>query len=286
MKKVTGSRQRMSTGDVAAEFRAVGRRILSRLAEPGMHGERRGEELVLLKGSQGVSLASNFPSGALAPLIEAGAVRCVVMKGRTVFIITEAGRARLAREQAEVDPFAAQHRDVIERVADVAGTKETIRVNIADDVLETFRRRRILDWLVGEAELDAGARLQRDFVLAQTAPQVTVNWSRLVVDGAGYRAGLSKGEVAMEAETRVDRALRAVGPDFSGVLVDALAFSKGLETIEQEHALPPRSGKVLLAFALRCLARHYGLSGEARGVKAPAIRHWSAERHRPGLRAG
>ncbi|HRE21275.1 MAG TPA: DUF6456 domain-containing protein [Rhabdaerophilum sp.] len=276
----------MSTRDVATEYQAIGRRILSRLAEAGVRGERRGELLVLLKGDPGVSLASGFPSGALAPLIEAGAVRCAVMKGRTVFVITDAGRARLAREEAEAEPFAAQHRQIVERVTDVEGAKETIRVNIADDVLETFRRRRIMSWLVGEPELEAGARLQRDFVLAQTAPQVTANWSRLVVDGAGYRAGLSKGEVAIEAGRRVDKALRAVGPDFSGILVDALAFSKGIEIIEQEYTLPARSGKVLLAFALRGLARHYGLSDVARGMKARMIRHWGAENYRPDLRVG
>ncbi len=286
MKKGADRRKGMSTRDVAAEFQAIGRRILSRLAEPGVRGERRGEQLVLMKGDQGISLASGFPSGALAPLIEAGAVRCAVMKGRTVFVITDAGRARLEREAAETEPFAAQHRELVERVVETEGSKETIRINIADDVLETFRRRRILRWLVGEAELEAGGRLQRDFVLAQTAPQVTANWSRLVVDGAGYRAGLSKSEVAMEAETRVDRALRAVGPDFSGILVDALAFSKGIETIEQEYALPARSGKVLLAFALRGLARHYGLSGEVRGGNTRVIRHWGAENYRPDLRVG
>lgn len=286
MKKGTDRREGMSTRDVAAEYQAIGRRILSRLAEPGVRGERHREQLVLLKGDPGISLASGFPSGALAPLIEAGAVRCTMEKGRTAFVITDAGRARLARERSEADPFAAQHREMVDRIADVEGSKETIRVNIADDVLETFRRRRIMRWLVGEAELEAGARLRRDFVLAQTAPQVTANWSRLVVDGAGYRTGLSKSEVAIEAGRRVDRALRAVGPDFSGILVDALAFSKGIEAIEQEYALPARSGKVLLAFALRDLARHYGLSGAAQGPEGRGIRHWGAEGYRPDLRVG
>lgn len=290
MKKGVGHRGKMSAEDVAAEFEAIGSRILARLAEPQMRAERRGKLLVLFKGARGVSLASGFPSGALAPLIEAGAVRCAVLKGRTAFVITDAGRARLAREvarkKADAAPFAAQHRDMVERVVEVEGAQETIRVNIADDVLEIFRRRRFLNWLVGEAELEAGARLQRDFVLARTAPQVTANWSRLVVDGAGFSAGLSKSEVAIEAGKRIDRALRAVGPDFSGILVDALAFAKGLETIEQEHVLPARSGKVLLAFALRGLARHYGLSGEARGTETRVIRHWGAEDYRSSIQAG
>lgn len=286
MKKSSFPQKGVVAQERVAEPEAAGRRILARLAEPGMRAERRGDQLVLLKSDQAVSLSSGFPVSVLAPLIESGAARCAIIKGRSAFIITRAGRARLARERADEAPYAAQHRELVDRVIEVEGERQTIRVNVADDVLELFRRRRIMPWLVGKAQLEAGERLQRDFVLARTAPQTTANWSRLVVDGAGHHSGLTRSEVTIEAGLRVGRALRAVGPDFSGILVDALAFSKGIEVIEREHSLPARSGKVLLAYALRNLARHYGLSDEARGAEARAIRHWGAEDYRPGLHTG
>jgi hypothetical protein len=106
------------------------------------------------------------------------------------------------------------------------------------------------------------------------------------VDGAGYHPGLSESETITGAKKGVERALRAVGPDFANVLVDVCAFSKGIEAIEKARGLPIRSGKVVLGLALRALARHYGLANTATGADRQPIRQWRGEGARPVLRAG
>lgn len=268
-----------------ATDRKLGGRLLARLAEEGMHAERRGEQVVLIRSGSSVSLACAAPGGILADLHSSGAVECHSRAGRSIFTITPEGRARLRRENAETDPFASQHRIIEEREITHQGGRAKVRVNTREDPLDVFRRGRPAG-LVGAAELEAGERLRRDIGLAHSMPQVTANWSRLVVDGAGYAPGLSVSETIVEARRRVDAAMRAVGPDFSGILMDVCGFSKGIETLEREHAFPLRSGKVVLGFALRELARHYGLGNVATGRQRTGVRHWGAEDYRPELQAG
>lgn len=68
--------------------------------------------------------------------------------------------------------------------------------------------------------------------------------------------------------------IRAVGPDFANILMDISGFSKELETFKKEHALPLRSGKVVVGFAFRALARHYGLANAACRPSSVLIRQW------------
>lgn len=271
---------------IDAEYRRQGGRLLRRLGEPGMWAERRGDQIVLSREGTSVSLASGMPTGVLSLLLEEGALACARRGGRSVFAITEAGRARLRREAAEEDPFLSQHRVLETREIETPEGRMRVRINTREDPLDLFRSGRGMPGLVGPAEIEAGDRLARDFVLAQSLPQVTANWSRLAVDGAGYNPGLSPSERVAEARRRVDGAMRAVGPDFSGILLDICGFSKGIEALERERALPARSGKVVVALALRHLARHYGLGNIARGAEGRGIRQWGTPDHRPALRAG
>jgi hypothetical protein len=279
-------------GELAGEYRRLGRRLLNALAEPGAAAERRGDQIVLARAGSAVSLAAGMPTGVLAELLSAGAVECRTRLGIARFTITEAGRARLKREQAEADrppedtPYAAPHRDIATREIAEADERRTVRVNLREDPLEVFRRGGRLGTLVGHAELEAGERFQRDLMLAEAVPRVTANWSRIAVDGAGYRPGMSVPEAITEARGRVERALRAVGPDFSGILMDTLGFGQGIEALEKQRALPARSGKVVLGLALRDLARHYGLANSATGAASQGLRHWGAADCRPSMGMG
>jgi hypothetical protein len=274
-------------GEHAASDRKLGLRLLRRMIDDGFQLEKRDGKIVLTRPGRGISLASGVPAAILAGLLESGALQLISRgRGRASFSVTQEGRAALRREDARDAPFAGQHQRIEERSIDLDGKQANVRVNTREDPLEVYRRGRHVAHLVGPAELEAGERLRRDMMSAQTAPQVTANWSRLVVDGAGYNPGLNIAESTVAAKKRVDAAMRAVGPDFSGILVDSLAFSKGLETLERENALPLRSGKVVLGLALRQLARHYGLANIATGKAAGKIRQWGANDYRPDLKAG
>jgi Domain of unknown function (DUF6456) len=277
---------RPSAGEVAHEYQRLARQLLIRMVEGNLEAERRAEQIVLLKPGSRVSVAAGMPTGVLAELLQAGALRCTARLGRTVFTLTEEGRARVRRELAGSDPFASQHRTLETREIEGSAGREVVRVNTREDPLDFFRRSRAGGRLVGAAEIEAADRLRRDLAMARAVPQVTANWSRLVVDGAGFHPGLTRSEAVVEARRRVDAAMRAVGPDFANMLMDICGFSKGLETFEKENELPLRSGKVVVGLAFRALARHYGLGNATRGKAHAPMRHWGAEDYRPSLRAG
>ena len=84
---------------------------------------------------------------------------------------------------------------------------------------------------------------------------------------------------------RVVRALIAVGPEVSGILVDICCELKGLEEVEKANGWPARAGKVILQIALTRLAKHYGLIApdDAALCKAQGLRHWGTEHYCPTL---
>jgi Domain of unknown function (DUF6456) len=81
--------------------------------------------------------------------------------------------------------------------------------------------------------------------------------------GAPSNAAALRDEV-IAAKERVMRALMAVGPEVSGILVDICCELKGLEEAEKTNGWPSRAGKVALQIALTRLAKHYGLIAPGR----------------------
>jgi hypothetical protein len=141
--------------------------------------------------------------------------------------------------------------------------------------------------MIDAVEFAAGERLRNDYTRGRMMPRVTANWSAAVAGGRrdGGAGGMAEfTDAVIAARRRVERALKAVGPEFGGLLVDFCCYLKGIEAIERERQWPSRSGKIVLRLGLSALARHYGLAARARGpARAKALLHWGASDYRPAI---
>lgn len=151
---------------------------------------------------------------------------------------------------------------------------DTPGFNPAESPLAWLARRQGKDGrtMVDAAQLQAGERLRADFTRANLTPRVTSRWSE--VSGAGTPEAFT--DMVLAAKLRVSRALTAVGPELSGVLLDVCCFLKGLETVERERRWPARTAKVVLCLALDRLAAHYGISASTTGRDRAPTRAWQA----------
>jgi hypothetical protein len=206
--------------------------------------------------------------------------------------VTGAGRAYLARAAAArggpVDPFRAQHLSVSRTQLRVDGANKTVIVDEGESPLAWLARRKGRDGraLIEPHQWQAGERLRAEFTMAHLMPRTTSNWQAPVArDGRGGEGGRTFTDTMIAARQQVRGALDAVGPEFAGLLVDICCFLKRLDDVERERGWPPRSAKVVLQLALNQLARHYGLSGEARGRSRAKIRTWADEAVPPGYEA-
>lgn len=135
---------------------------------------------------------------------------------------------------------------------------------------------------LAEAEVLAGERLRVDYTRSQLMPGITQRWDAQPREKASRCGAGDLSDSAIDARRRVDAAIKAVGPELSGILLDICCFLKGLETVERERQWPARSAKLLLKAGLGSLARHYGLSGEAR-ARSSRIRQWGTDDYRPTI---
>lgn len=163
-------------------------------------------------------------------------------------------------------------------------------VNDDESPIAWLRRRkdRNGDPMISQAQFEAGERLRADFWFAQMTPRTTMNWSAVSTVqrgrrfGAGPRCSSEMTDNAVAAAERVRRALAAVGPELSGVLIDVCCHLRGLEDAERAAGWPQRSAKIVLQLALTRLARHYGLERAPTPVAArAAVRHWGSDDYRP-----
>jgi hypothetical protein len=208
--------------------------------------------------------------------------------------ISVAGERWLAGASAGVeDGFGDQHR-LVRRPGPSQGRSQGRgapgpAINEAESPLGWLRSRRDKQGqpLISEVQFNAGERLRIDFTVAQLSPRVTLSWDGFIVSGSNGRSGrrpdsLEVNEKALAAKQRVMRALDAVGPEMSGILVDVCCLARGLEAAERSLGWPQRSGKLVLQIALTQLARHYGLVRVEPDARRPAvIRHWGADDYRP-----
>ena len=170
----------------------------------------------------------------------------------------------------------------------ISETARAPRFNTDECPLAWLARRKDKDGqpLISAEQLTAGERLRRDYTFAMLMPRVTASYSAVPASGsrAGFGDGADMSDNVVAARERVNRALAAVGPELSGVLVDVCCHLKGLEMVERASGWPQRTSKIVLGIALQNLARHYGLLREATGVRGSGgIRHWGADGYRPSV---
>lgn len=209
--------------------------------------------------------------------------KALVERDHDRLVLSEAGRALVRRQRSETDPFRAQHQDLDLMEVETPDGHATAIVNLAESPLAQLMRRRTRDgqtFLI-RREFEAGERLRRDYTRAQIMPRLGANWEQPIATGrrGGAAADLSDGAIA--ARMRVERAIDAVGPELSGVLIDVCCFLKGLETVESERGWPVRSAKLMLKTALGALSRHYEPPGTER--RRPQIFSWGGEGYRPSI---
>lgn len=134
-------------------------------------------------------------------------------------------------------------------------------------------------------EFEAGERLRADYTRGQLMPRLGANWIASVASGkrAGGGGVAELTDAALAARMRVEKAIAAVGPELSGVLIDVCCFLKGMETVEVERAWPVRSGKVVLKTALAALARHYWPNASSAEARPARMLHWGAQDYRPRM---
>lgn len=179
--------------------------------------------------------------------------------------LSPAGKAWLAGKPDQ-DDFRAQHQMRARRPFNQDGERVSLVVNASESPLAWLAGRRGSDgapWLA-QPQLDAGERLRRDYETGCLSPSITSNWDFSTPLRSGARRGppgdcLTASERALAARRRVHRALAAIGPELSSVVLEVCCLSRGLEAAERRLGWPRRSAKLVLKIALDRLADHYGL---------------------------
>jgi hypothetical protein len=240
------------------------RRVFGRFAEPESYAAATGADAVgLFVARNGWRRPVTHVEARLWSAFESrDLVRAAERAGAAAWHPSEAGLAFWRRLEAAADPFRAQHQRPRRRLIAMDGKPVPVEVNEAETSLAWLRRRKGTDGkpLVGEEAFSAGEKLRADFTLAQMNPRVTADWSlALIHDGGGrkLRDHADVSDRALAARERLARALAAVGPGLSDILVEVCCHARGLEETERCFGWPQRSAKIVLQIALDRLAAHY-----------------------------
>ena len=194
------------------------------------------------------------------------------------FKITALGKAVLANRTQPVD---FQSRGAALEMATLSDGHRVL-VNRDESALSRLARMKKPDGapLLDAAQINAGERLAAEIMRAGMVPGITMRWD---ATGSIGEARVNPTDLMIASRQRVEAALDALGHDFAGLLLDVLAFSKGIEQIERERHWPQRSGKIIVGLALARLALHYGYAVEARGAEMVRQRVWRAPDARPSM---
>jgi hypothetical protein len=207
------------------------------------------------------------------------------------YILSMAGRAWLKRQLASGDAFQEQHQQRTARQINLDGRLQTVTVNDNESPLAWLARRQDKNGkpMLEPFQFEAGERLRADYQFAGLSAKVTANWDPAAAGNPNNQndMGMLQDNI-LAARQRVVRAMAAVGPELSGVLVDVCCHLRGLEEAEKAEGWPQRSGKVVLQLALSRLARHYGFISDTTSTERlrRKLQHWGTTDYRPVANTG
>lgn len=179
---------------------------------------------------------------------------------------------------------AENHRDIGTMTVDTDAGRDIVVVNWSESPLGQLMRRKGRDgeMFLTSTEFQAGERLRADYTRGQIMPRLGANWVASVSSGRRDGGIADLTDAALGARIRVENAIRAVGPELSGILIDVCCFLKGMETVEMERGWPVRSAKIVLKTALGVLSRHYNPESGRERLPRQML-HWGAEDYRPSI---
>ena len=222
-------------------------------------------------------------------LLDAGGRGTISTERKLLADMVRAGELRMAGGKIELAAAeerspAENHRDIGTMTVDTDAGRDIVVVNWSESPLGQLMRRKGRDgeMFLTSAEFQAGERLRADYTRGQLMPRLGANWVASVSSGRRDGGIADLTDAALGARIRVEHAIRAVGPELSGILIDVCCFLKGMETVEMERGWPVRSAKIVLKTALGVLSRHYN-PDSGRERRPQQMLHWGAEVYRPSI---
>jgi len=142
------------------------------------------------------------------------------------------GRALAEGSTGTSDALSTPQRDELATTVPGPNGSDHVTVNLAESPLTQIaaRKDRHGRRFLGQAEVDAGERLRRDYERACLVPRLGIDWEQPISKGKASAArpqGLDTSEALLAARQRVEKAITAVGPELAGILIDVCCFLKG-----------------------------------------------------------
>lgn len=244
-------------------------RILRRLCEPTALlavSAQMDKAVVVRDGPDGPGLRTATVDRTVAEAMALNQWIACDQPGRiSRYRITAEGRAEVGRLTAAAENRARAVSGGLDSDEDDEARKRA-RALRAEPPLLVLSRRRDQDGtpFLEAALVAAGERLREDYEIAQLGPHATQNWSACLTPDVDMTPRGNSGVDA--ARSRVQAALKDLGPGLGDVALQCCCYLEGLETIERHMGWSARSGKVVLRIALQRLRRHYDDTGQSNAL--------------------
>jgi hypothetical protein len=140
-------------------------------------------------------------------------------------------------------------------VAEIHATQRSVTINLSESPLSWLHARGHLS----NRQMLAGETLRGDYEPAALGPHVAMSWENIPRSRQkrGVPSGLNRTERMIQAKSRFDGALTALGPDLSDIAWRVICVGESVPAGEREMSWPVRSGKLVLKIALDRLAVFY-----------------------------